>query len=89
MATSSVVTDGRCGVDVVSEEIAMGSLQLNELEAASWGGSWQPRPRDRREWPEIPEWPPPDEAPDLCWVVEPLDAYGEDVRRLRRLLVGD
>ena len=72
----------------------MGMLHLSESEMASWGGSWQPAAPADRSWLDI-EPHPPDEAEGSsreAWdgrpIFERLDAYGEDVLRLRRLIVG-
>jgi hypothetical protein len=66
----------------------MGYLNLSDLKAESWGSSWEPDVRDRREWPDFEEWPPPDsaasqsaEAPD-DWPL--FERFGE--RRL--VLIG-
>ena len=95
MTASPVATDDRHVHDATTEEIQMGNLQLNELEAASWGGSWQPDTRMDRAWLDGEDDHPPDEAhQSLCeaWGAwspfEQLDPYVEDVRRIRRLFVG-
>ena len=47
--------------DPTSGGIAMGNLNLSDLQAESWGSSWEPDARNRREWQDIEEWPPPEE----------------------------
>ena len=43
----------------------MGNLILSDLKASSWGSSWEPDVRDRRDWPDLEEWPPPDAVASL------------------------
>ena len=63
----------------------MNHLNLSELLTAGWGASWQPDVRDRREWPEIDEWPPPTGAPAASADDRPiLERIGES----RLVLVG-
>jgi hypothetical protein len=102
MSTYTVMTDERRANDETTGEALVGNLQLGELDAASWGTSWQPDARARRHWLDDEEPPPPDEEPPppdeeldtfsdewAAWPnLEQPDAFGEDVRRLRRLLGG-
>jgi hypothetical protein len=37
------------------------TLLLSELEAASWGSSWEPDARERRDWLDTLDDPPPDD----------------------------
>jgi hypothetical protein len=66
----------------------MGNLMVSDLKAASWGSSWEPDARDRRDWAEIEEWPPPEDAVSLSddvrddWPI--FERFGE--RRL--VLIG-
>ena len=73
----------------------MGNLHLSDLLLGSWGASWHPDTSADRTWLDIEEPHPPDEEPSATperWdgrpIFERLDAYGEDVLRLRRLIVG-
>jgi hypothetical protein len=95
MTAYTVTTDDRRVNDVTTGEILVGNFHLSELEAASWGVSWEPDSWTRRIWLDAEDEHPPDE--ELCasseaWDVRPnferFDPYVEDVRRLRRLLVG-
>ena len=86
--TATATSDDRRVDDLTTEETAMGNLHLGDLAAASWGASWEPDARVDRAWLEGEDDPPPEEWPDDRPIFARLDAYGEDVRRLRRLLVG-
>jgi hypothetical protein len=73
----------------------MGNLHLSDLLLGSWGASWQPDTSADQAWLAVEEPHPPDELPrvtserrDRRPIFERLDAYGEDVLRLRRLIVG-
>ena len=95
MAICAAMADGHCGYDETTEEIAMGNLHLSDLLLGSWGASWQPDASAERSWLDIEEPHPPDEASRPAFqgrddrpIFEQLDAYHEDVLRLRRLIVG-
>lgn len=91
MATCTVTADDGHASDVTIGETSMGNLQLGELVLGSWGASWQPGPSSDRSWldvePHPPDYDPPEEWPDRLSFGR-RDAYGEDVLRLRRFLIG-
>ena len=61
--------------DPTSRGMAMGNLNLSDLKAESWGSSWEPDARDRREWLEIEEWPPPEELGSASQSAEAPDDW--------------
>jgi hypothetical protein len=91
MATSTVAADDRRVRDETREEVPVGNLYLSEIEMASRGATWQPDVPASRPWLDIEPHPPDDECWE-AWDDRPsfagLDAYGEDVLRLRRCLIG-
>ena len=95
MATSTKAADDRRVNDGTTEEVLVGNLHLSDLRLGSWGASWQPDAPACRSWLELEEPHPPDEEPlasfeerDCRRSFERHDAYGEDVLRLRRFIVG-
>jgi hypothetical protein len=60
--------------DPTSGGITMGNLNVSDLRAASWGSSWEPDVRDRREWMEIAEWPPPEGLGAASQSADEIDA---------------
>jgi hypothetical protein len=94
MATCTATADDRRTDDLTSEEVSVGILHLSDLDMASWGASWQPDAPAQQPWLHGEPHPPDDDlsAPPEAWdgrpIFERLDAYGEDVLRLRRLIVG-
>ena len=86
--TATATSDDRRMDDLTTEETVMGNLHLSDLAAASWGVSWEPDARMDQAWLDGEDDHPPDKAPETRPIFERLDPYCEDVRRLRRLLVG-
>ena len=93
MATCAATADYRRTDDLTTEEDSVGILHLSDLDMASWGASLQPDAPAHPFWLNREPHPPDDElSPPEAWdgrpIFERLDAYGEDVLRLRRLIVG-
>jgi hypothetical protein len=94
MATCAATADDRRTDDLTTEEVSVGILHLSDLDMASWGATWQFDAPAHEHWLNGEPHPPdeelasPPEARDGRPIFERLDAYGEDVLRLRRLIVG-
>ena len=95
MATSTKAADDRRVNDGTTEEVLVGNLHLSDLQLGSWGASWQPDALVNRSWLDLEEPHPPDEEDSASFEerdgrrsFERHDAYGEDVLRLRRLIIG-
>ena len=95
MSSYTATADDHRTSDDPTVEVPMGNLHLNDLLLGSWGASWQPDTSADRTWLDIEEPHPPDEehrGASRAWdgrpIFERLDAYGEDVQRLRRLIIG-
>ena len=95
MATNTIAADDRRMNDWKTEEVPVGNLHLSDLRLGSWGASWQPDGLASRSWLDLEEPHPPDEEPWPLFAerdgrpsFERHDAYGEDVLRLRRLILG-
>ena len=95
MATCAATADDRSTDDLTTnEEVSVGILYLSDLDMASWGATWQLDAPACEPWLNVEPRPPDDEpAPSFdAWdgrpVFERHDAYGEDVLRLRRMIVG-
>ena len=96
MATCAALADDRRTDDLTDEEDAMGILHLSDLDMASWGATWQPDGLASQAWLNVEPHPPDEElfspypeTRDDRLVFEQLNAYGEDLLRLRRLIVGE
>jgi hypothetical protein len=95
MASCTATAEDYCANDETTGEVPVGNLHLSDLLLGSWGASWQPEASADRSWLDREEPHPPDEEPlafsqewDGRPIFERLDAYGEDVLRLRRLILG-
>ena len=94
MATCAATADDRRTDDLTIEEDSVGILHLNDLDMASWGATWQLDASAQQRWlngephPPDEEFSPSSEEGDGRPIFERHDAYGEDVLRLRRLLIG-
>jgi hypothetical protein len=94
MATCAATADDRRTDDLTIEEDSVGILHLSDLDMASWGTSLQPDAPAHQFWlnsephPPDEEFSPSSEEGDGRPFFERHDAYGEDVLRLRRLIVG-
>ncbi len=94
MATCAATADDRRTDDLTTGEDSVGILQLSDLEMASWGTSLHPDAPAHQPWLHREPHPPDEELGPASeeWdgrpVFERHDAFGEDVLRLRRLVLG-
>jgi len=94
MATCAATADERLTDDLTNEEVSVGILHLSDFDMAGWGATWQPDAPASEPWLNGEPHPPDEELSParVVWdgrpIFERLDAYGEDLLRLRRLIVG-
>ena len=53
MAIDTLMTENRTADDLRLDDLRLDRLGVNDLEAASWGASWQPEDRTRRAWLDV------------------------------------
>jgi hypothetical protein len=88
MATDMLTTDTSVTDGLRLDDLRLGRLSVNDLEAASWGASWQPEGQSRSAWLDADEQGGLDDealTSAAAWDLWPvLERLGQP----RRLLIG-
>jgi hypothetical protein len=86
MAIDTLKTDSPMADDLRLDDLRLHRLGVNDLEAASWGASWQPEDRTRTDWLDVDDQQRRDEEALIssdAWDFWPvLERLGESRRRL-------